>query len=411
MQNLHLLTFSSYDLPPDRIARPLPTKPAKTETATKTTSTTKSKKDRTIENINSNPELKGKARKEAVKAAAAAAAAAKKKREANKDSVSASTKTSHDTPRAFRRLMSLAGGKRIRAGEDTGIVETKKQKKARLAKERAVTAAAEGGGDDDQEEQAETAATTAAAAAATATAEKAAIAGLTIRPGERLSEFNSRVDAALPLSGLIKKSTPGGAGGKDPLGIAKVYRTKQERKLHKLYDQWRVDDVRIKEREAEAREEAEERDAELDETLGVKWRLDFQQGQATKQGAGSKKKRKLGAGGSANNYGAADDDVWAEFNRKRGAATKSTVRAGIHGVVGAPPELTKIDTSKFKFAQKKKEGGGKGSAEVAAAVAGLRVGASAKKSLNHRLGAVAAGRVTKPGERARGKGTRVVARE
>ncbi|KAL1895184.1 hypothetical protein Sste5346_005329 [Sporothrix stenoceras] len=398
---------STYDLPPDRIARPLPTKPAKNESTAKTTSTTKPK------NNNLDPALKGKARKEAVKAAAAAAAAAKKKREANKDSISASTKTSHDTPRAFRRLMSLAGGKRVRAGEDTGVVETKKQKKERLAKERATVAAATAAADAAAEDEVDPEADEkkAAEAAAAAVAAENNTPALTIRPGERLSEFYSRVDAALPLAGLIKKSTPGGAGGKDPLGIAKTYRTKQERKLHKLYDQWRQDDVRIKEREAEAREEAEEREAELDETLGVKWRLDFQQGIATKQGAGGKKKRKLGAGGSANNYGAADDDVWAEFNRKRGAATKSTVRAGIHDTVGAPPELTKIDSSKFKFAQKKKEGGGQGSAEVAAAVAGLRVGASAKKSVHHRLGAVAAGRVTKPGERARGKGTRVVARE
>ncbi|KIH90882.1 hypothetical protein SPBR_00656 [Sporothrix brasiliensis 5110] len=395
---------SIYDLPPDRIARPLPTKPAKTESAK--TSTTKSNK------------AKGG------KGATATSAAARRKREANKDSVSASTKASHDTPRAFRRLMSLTGGKRVRQGLDTGVVETKKQKKQRLAKERAAAAAAAAataGGDDDEADVSTTQTTVAAAAApphaTSASASDAAPAeALTIRPGERLSEFASRVDAALPLAGLVKSSTPGGAGGKDPLGIAKTYRTKQERKLHKLYDQWRLDDARIKEREAEAREEAEEREAELDETLGVKWRLDFQQGLATKQGGGAngKKKKKQqqqrqALGGSANNYGAADDDdVWAAFNRKKAAATKSTVRAGVHGTVAAPPELTKIDSSKFKFAQQKKAGGGQGSAEVAAAVARLNVGASAKKGVNRRLGAVAAGRVTKPGERARGKGTRVL---
>lgn len=303
--------------------------------------------------------------------------------------------------------MSLAGGKRVRPGLDTGVVETKKQKKQRLAKERAAEEAAAAAAEGELEEQEETKKVVEAAPTPAETA-------LTIRPGERLSEFNSRVDAALPLAGLIKSSTPGGAGGKDPLGIAKTYRTRQERKLHKLYDQWRQDDVRIKEREADAREEAEEREAELDETLGVKWRLDFQQGIATKQGGGAngKKKRKA-VGGSGNNYGVADDDVWAEFNRKRGAATKSTVRAGIHGVVGAPPELTKIDSSKFKFAQKKKEGGGQGSAEVAAAVAQLTAGSGSgsgsamAKGVNRRLGAVAAGRVTKPGSRARGKGSRV----
>ncbi|ERS95742.1 uncharacterized protein SPSK_00136 [Sporothrix schenckii 1099-18] len=392
---------SIYDLPPDRIARPLPTKPAKTESAK--TSTTKSSK------------AKGG------KGATATSAAARRKREANKDSISASTKASHDTPRAFRRLMSLTGGKRVRQGLDTGVVETKKQKKQRLAKERAAAAAAAAttaGGDDEEAGAPTTQAAGAAAAApphstSASASDAAPTEALTIRPGERLSEFASRVDAALPLAGLVKSSTPGGAGGKDPLGIAKTYRTKQERKLHKLYDQWRLDDARIKEREAEAREEAEEREAELDETLGVKWRLDFQQGLATKQGGGAngkKKKKQLQTlGGSANNYGAADDDdVWAAFNRKKAAATQSTVRAGVHGTVAAPPELTKIDSSKFKFAQQKKAGGGQGSAEVAAAVARLKVGTSAKKGVNRRLGAVAAGRVTKPGERARGKGTRVL---
>ena len=309
--------------------------------------------------------------------------------------------------------MSLANGKRIRQGEDTGIVETKKQKKERLAKERAAAAkaaaAAAAEGDEADVEvraaagaagagagagapAAEPAATNATAAAA-ASASAVAAEELKIRPGERLSDFNARVNAALPLTGIVKKSVAGAAGGKDPLGLAKQYRTRQERKLHKLYDQWRKDDIKIKEREAEERELVQEREDALDESLGVKWRLDFQEG--------SKKKTKRNKGGSGNNYaGDDDDDVWAAFNRKKTAETKSTVRAGVHDTVGAPPErLTKIDTSKFKFAQLKKPGGGLGTAEVEAAIAeytGKKAKpAAAVKGVNRRL---VGGRITKPGK-------------
>ncbi|CAK7210958.1 hypothetical protein SBRCBS47491_000955 [Sporothrix bragantina] len=357
-----------YDLPPDRIARALPTqKPAK-ETKAAQTSTTKPKNA----------------------AAKQAEAAARKKRQLNSDSVSISTKANHDTPRAFRRLMSLNNGKRIRKGEDTGVVETKKQKKERLTKERAAAAkaaaAAEGG---EVEAGADGTDATAAAPAEPQAAEDDANT-LKIRPGERLSDFNSRVNAALPLAGIVKKSVSGGAGGKDPLGLAKTYRTRQERKLHKLYDQWRKDDAKIKEREEEERELVQEREDALDESLGVKWRLDFQEA--------GKKKGKKNKGGSGNNY-AGEDDVWAAFNRKKTAETKSTVRAGVHDTVGAPPErLTKIDSSKFKFAQLKKPGGGLGAAEVEAAIAeytGKKAKPTTVKGVNKRL---VGGRINKPGK-------------
>ncbi|CAK7269672.1 hypothetical protein SEPCBS119000_003690 [Sporothrix epigloea] len=362
----------TYDLPPDRIARALPTKlPAKTEKAQ--TSTTKPKNA----------------------AAKQAAAAAKRKAQLNSDSISVTKRVNHDTPRAFRRLMSLANGKRVRQGEDTGVVETKKQKKERLAKDRrakeravaAETAAETEGGEEKTDE----AAASAHAAPASPESDKDDASALKIRPGERLSDFNSRVNAALPLAGIVKKSVANGAGNKDPLGLSKHYRTRQERKLHKLYDQWRKDDVKIKEREEEEREVLREREDALDESLGVKWRLDFQEA--------GKKKGKKNKGGSGNNY-AGEDDVWAAFNRKKTAETKSTVRAGVHDTVGAPPErLTKIDSSKFKFAQLKKPGGGLGAAEVEAAIAEY-TGNKAKKlaavkGVNKRL---VGGRINKPGK-------------
>lgn len=243
--------------------------------------------------------------------------------------------------------MAMAGGKRTRNGLDNGVVkETKRQKKERRAKELAVAsaaAAADAGveGADLQALEDAAAADTEAAAAA------AAAAKLTIRPGEKLADFNRRVDAALPLAGIVKNALPNSGGSKDPLGLAKTFRTKQERKLHKLYAQWREDDKKIKEREQDEKELMDEQDAELDEEFGAKWRVDFQQPAA--------KRSKKNKGGGSNNYG--DDDIWGSFNRKHAKASKpDAVRAGVHNSVEAPPErLTQIDTSKFTFAKKQKD--------------------------------------------------------
>ena len=281
----------------------------------------------------------------------------KRKREAaakaNKGSIAAVPAKSDDTPRAFRRLMAIAGGKRTHNGLDNGVVkETKRQKKERRAKELAVAsaaAAAEAGVDG-----ADLKALEAAAVAPTATDEQ-----LTIRPGEKLADFNRRVDAALPLAGIVKNALPNSSGSKDPLGLAKTFRTKQERKLHKLYDQWRVDEAKLKDKLEEEKELVDEKDAELDEEFGVKWRVEFEQ---------PAKKAKKAKGGSGNNY--MGDDIWGDFNRKRAKEGKlNAVRAGVHNSVEAPPErLTAIDSSKFNFSAKKiKDGKGKGSTVVAAA--------------------------------------------
>ncbi|EPE04259.1 hypothetical protein F503_04774 [Ophiostoma piceae UAMH 11346] len=406
--------LSLFDLPPTRIARPLPTAPAPKKKARNQTSTTKV---RPKDAPKAKPEVKADAKADGNKPAKSAEPKAapktvttektekgdktektgktgntpekpetkaapetkvqpqktnakddprnlKRKREAaakaNKGSIAVVPTKNNDTPRAFRRLMAIAGGKRTRNGLDTGIVkETKRQKKERRAKELAVAsaaAAAEAGVDGVDLKALEDAAVapTATEAEVAAAAEK-----LTIRPGEKLADFNRRVDAALPLAGIVKNALPNSSGSKDPLGLAKTFRTKQERKLHKLYDQWRVDDVKLKAKLEEEKEIVDEKDAELDEEFGVKWRVDFEQ---------PSKRAKKAKGGSGNNY--IGDDIWGDFNRKRAKEGKlNAVRAGVHNSVEAPPErLTAIDSSKFNFAKKKiMDGKGKGSTVVAAA--------------------------------------------
>ena len=203
-----------------------------------------------------------------------------------------------DAPRSFRRLMAFSGGKMPRSGLDDGKPPPKEKKPAKKD------------------------------VAAAAPAEKEAIP--TIRPGERMSEFSARVNAALPLAGLINKS----AKDRDPLNL-KVWRTKKERKMHKMYDQWREEDQRIKDKREEELELAEEREMD-DDSLGVKWKLDLEDAVSrTKKKKGGKRAKYIGETAGA------EEDPWEELKRKRGEA-----KIGLHDVASAPPVLKPI---KAKF--------------------------------------------------------------
>jgi hypothetical protein len=147
----------------------------------------------------------------------------------------------------------------------------------------------------------------------------------TIRPGERLSEFAARVDAALPLGGLVTKTAV--KNGKDVLGI-KVPRTRKEKKMHKLYDQWRAEERKIQERREEEAELAEEEEMD-DEQGGVKWKIDMEDDAA--RGKTKKKGKKCKVLGEV---GGKEEDPWEELKRKRGEG-----KIGLHDVAKAPPEL------------------------------------------------------------------------
>lgn len=213
-----------------------------------------------------------------------------------------------DAPRAFKRLMALAEGKRPKNGLDNGRPLSKKEKKKRKA---------------DGENP---------APAKEATEPKKEIP--TIRPGERISEFSARVDAALPVMGLVAKGTK---GGKDPLGL-KVHRTRKEKQMHKLYDEWRREEAEIQDKRREEREEAEEKEMD-NEGTGVKWRLDMEG-----EGAASHKKKKKGKKGrSVWETDDKEDDPWEELKKKRGET-----KIGLHDVVKAPPVFKTIPTQVLK---------------------------------------------------------------
>lgn len=178
------------------------------------------------------------------------------------------------------------------------------------------------------------------AAAAAAAAQKAEVP--TIRPGERMSDFAARVDAALPVSGLINKTAK---GGKDPLGL-KVGRTKTEKRMHRMYDEWRAQEAKIQERREEERELREEEEEEEDEKFGrgsggVKWKIDgvaaAEKAAAAGKAGKGKRKKLIGEIGD-------DDDPWAALKKAR-----DEKKAGLHDVVLAPPTFTKVPREKFKI--------------------------------------------------------------
>ena len=213
------------------------------------------------------------------KSKAGAVSEGKKRNKARKD---------NDTPRAFRRIMAAAQGKKLRSGLDDGS-DGKTAKK-----------------DKDTDE-------------------------LRIQPGEDLRAFTARVDAALPLSGLKKKTVV--KDGKDEQGV-KVWRTRKEIKMHRLYDQWRAEERKVKEKredelEDEAEKALEKEDATSSSLAGV-----LDQGGDDEQGKKKSKKRR----------GKDDDDPWEELKKKR-----AEKKVGLHDVAQAPPELNRNKPRQLKI--------------------------------------------------------------
>lgn len=221
--------------------------------------------------------------------------------------------------------MAFQSGKRLPNGLDDGVKISKAEKKRKRKLAEDAEDAAAGGGDNHNQD-----------AKTTKIAEGKGLLP-TIRVGERMSEFSARVDAALPLSGLINKT---GKGGKDPLGL-KVARTKTEKKMHRMYAEWREQDKKIKEKREEALELAEEEAMDEDENGQVKWKADIEDtaGAAVgkKKGKGKKRKKMLGEMDDG------DDDPWAQVKKNRAEA-----KVGLHDVVQAPPTFANIPKMKFR---------------------------------------------------------------
>ncbi|KAK4169146.1 hypothetical protein QBC43DRAFT_227698 [Cladorrhinum sp. PSN259] len=262
---------NAFELPPTKIAKPLPT-----TTRSKKNAATSSQKD---SNNSNDPPKKNQKRKRA---------------EGKSD----------DAPRAFKRMMALKEGRLPRNGLDNGDAPKGKAKQKAEKKAAAVAAGKTTGGPTTKDNT------------ASATEE------LKIRPGEKMWEFNQRVDAALPISGLVTKTAV--KDGKDPLGI-KVKRTLRERKMHNMYAEWREMDRKFKEKREEEMELEEENEME-NEAMGVTWKLD--------QEAQSKKKKKGKRTKYIGEQSGPEGDPWEEIKKKRGEK-----KVGLNDVAQAPPEL------------------------------------------------------------------------
>ena len=149
----------------------------------------------------------------------------------------------------------------------------------------------------------------------------------TIKAGERMSDFAARVNASLPVVGLVRNKR------KDPLGL-KGNQTKMERRMQRVQKEWREVEAKRKEKVEEAREEAGEED---DET-GL--------AQNVSRGLGGKKSKKGNRRKVIGEQAADEDDPWAVVKVSRNE--KSSGLIGLHDVVLAPPRFSKVPTEKFR---------------------------------------------------------------
>ena len=146
-----------------------------------------------------------------------------------------------------------------------------------------------------------------------------------IRPGERMKDFSTRVDATLPLHGLAKKNR----GEKDADGIRRT-KNKTQRRQQNMQKEWREIDARWKEKVADAKEEADEKYQEI-------WR--------PVESVSKKKKRKSGKGDEIDGE---EGDVWAAVGSKQ-QKSSSNALVGLHDVVQDIPRFTVAPREKMRI--------------------------------------------------------------
>ncbi|EMC98093.1 hypothetical protein BAUCODRAFT_120997 [Baudoinia panamericana UAMH 10762] len=198
-----------------------------------------------------------------------------------------------DTPRAFARMMQWQNGVKHASDLDDG----KGKKKRKLGEKPTVATTSE------------------------PAPEKLELPK--ILPGERLADYNARVDQALPVGGLARK-------GKGPkIDGLKERQTRTEKRLHKMYAAWREEDVRLKEKKEEQLEAEEEAEDERRALYGE----DYNTSELRK----GKRRKVMGE-----NTEVKDEDPWAILKERRERPR------GLHDVVQAPPNLKVVPKEKFK---------------------------------------------------------------
>ena len=276
---------AEYELPPDTVARPLPV-------VKQSLTATKSKPLRSMRPAHTKPKSKI---------------------------------SDNDTPRAFARLMAFhQQGIKPRSGLDEGHAQKGKKRK-RVGQEgenrtNGTTTVADVSGSQYTGSADDT--TTLPTVKAHAH-EALTIQHLKINPGERLSDFSARVDLALPVGGLVKKGRVAGV------------RSKLERRMQRMQNEWREMDKKRKERDQEARDELEMEDEEGTEKRSAIMPL-------TKNGR-KNNRRKTRQGSETD-----DEDPWAKVGQSRVSDVGRGGLVGLHDVVQAPPNFTSVPQKKFR---------------------------------------------------------------
>ncbi|EGC41712.1 conserved hypothetical protein [Histoplasma capsulatum var. duboisii H88] len=312
----HKDDFTSFDLPPMKVAKPLPAK-------------------------ESNADFKE---------------SANKKRRLKKP---AQIAFEDDTPKAFLRMMhqfqkSTSGTTtRSQSGlEDDG---TKPNKKRKRGEREGATVIANGGGmaskrtGNSKKSNSEPGQHSIATSSQPPAPPQTSTAIPKILPGERLSDFSARVNRALPFSGISRKSGSSSVS-KDPAlkNLREHRQTKHERRLLRLQREWREEEARIREREEAEREENEAEEEEINE----QWKAWEAEAGLTKKKKGTtakknkkkiKKRKKSGRGDVLGGAGGSDADNVVQAPPAQ--LTKPKEKFKVRGMGGAKVNVVNVPSA------------------------------------------------------------------
>jgi hypothetical protein len=229
-----------------------------------------------------------------------------------------------DTPKAFARLMQFSKTGKHRSGLDDGAAK-KKGKKANNAQ-------AKPNANANPQKEAKKVEKETSAKIDSEAQKQPAPEKIKIMPGESLSDFRQRVNQALPLTSVAR-------AGKKVAGVSDHRVTKHERHLKRLQAGWRKEEARIRDKEQEALELAEEEEDEKN----MLWEDKTADLPSLNDEAGKKgKKKKNGKRKMVVGEVEGEVDEWEELRKKR------EQRKGLHDVVQAPPTFTKVPREIFK---------------------------------------------------------------
>jgi hypothetical protein len=183
-----------------------------------------------------------------------------------------------------------------------------------------------------------------------------------IQPGEKMSDFAARVDAALPMTGVARNKKSAKLAG--VAGEGRAAQTRLEKKMQRMQAEWRREEKLIRQKQRERMEELLDEYAVGGDDVGVangalldQWAAggrDEEEDENENEedeggaGAGRRKRRKRGKGrGKATKQRKReeDEDPWEVIKLARNEQPR-----GLHDVVQAPPKIARTPRPVFGIA-------------------------------------------------------------